>query len=187
MKSIADIINHVLEVEGGKFTNDPYDSGGKTKWGWTERALRQMGWPGRVEDLDRATAFDLYYTRFVVRSGYAAILPVSDDIAAELVDTAVNMGEYHAGWFLQVALNAFNDGGKKYPDIKEDGVVGKATVKALEQFLSWRGAEGENVMLVALNSLQCARYIELAVSQPKGFRYVYGWIKNRVTLHGPSD
>lgn len=179
MKSIAEIINHIIDTEG-EYSDDPADSGGKTKYGWTEKALRQMGWMGDVEDLSRPEAFDLYYRRYIIKTGYREVLDVSDDIGAELMDTAVNMGERWAGLFLQQCLNAFNDGQRHYPDIKEDGVVGRNTVKALERFLSHRGREGENVMLVALNALQGARYIDLCRSYPKNERFVYGWIKNRV-------
>lgn len=182
MKSIADIINGILEVEGEDYTNDPADSGGPTKWGWTQKALRAMGWMGNVKDLRREDAFDMYYRRFVVKSGYQAVMDVSDDVAAELVDTAVNMGEQWAGKFLQMSLNAFNDGQKKYPDIAEDGVVGRNTVKALESFIHHRGRQGETVLLAALNCLQGARYIELCRDYPKNERFVYGWIANRVEV-----
>lgn len=182
MKSIAQILNTILDIEGGEYTDDPADSGGPTKWGWTKKALRAMGWGGNVRDLSRPEAFDLYYRRFVVNSGYREVLDVSDDIGAELVDTAVNMGEEWAGRFLQMALNAFNDGQKRYPDIKEDGIVGRNTVKALAQFLSYRGQPGERVLLVALNSLQGARYIELCRDFPKNERFAYGWIANRVEV-----
>lgn len=182
MKSIAEILNGILDIEGGEYTNDPADSGGETKWGWTKKALIGMGWDGDVEDLTRQEAFDLFYRRFVINSGYREVLFVSDDIGAELVDTAVNMGEGTAGTFLQMALNSFNDGEKKYPDIKEDGVVGRNTVKALEKFLSHRGKEGEQVLLVALNCLQGAKYIELCRKYPKNERFVYGWILQRVSI-----
>lgn len=179
MKSIAAIINEIIDKERG-YSNDPADSGGETNWGWTKKALREMGWMGDVKDLTRPEAFDLYYRRYVIKTGYREVLDVSDDIGAELMDTAVNMGEYWAGLFLQQALNAFNDGEKRYPDIKEDGIVGRNTIKALERFLSHRGEEGENVLLVALNSLQCARYIDLCRAYPKNERFVYGWVLNRV-------
>jgi lysozyme family protein len=182
MRSVSDIINHVLEVEGEKYTNDPADSGGPTKWGWTEKSLRAMGWFGDVRDLDRETAYGLYFRRFVIKSGYQGIFDLDKEIAAELVDTAVNMGESHAGRFLQVALNAFNDGGKHYPDIAEDGVVGRTTVRTLKAFLDHRGADGKVVMLRALNCQQGARYLELSAKYPKNERFAYGWILNRVII-----
>lgn len=182
MKSVAEIINHVLEIETGEYTNDPADSGGETKWGWTKKALRDMGWLGDVKNLTREEAFDMYWTRFVTKSGYGDVMAVSDAIGAELVDTAVNMGEYWAGWFLQVSLNAFNDGGARYPDILEDGRVGRNTIKALDKFLKYRGVEGEKTILKALNCLQGARFLELSSNYPKNERFVYGWIRQRVEI-----
>lgn len=178
--NIEQIINDILAVEGGEVTNDPSDSGGLTKWGWTAGALKAAGWPGAVQNLTRKEAFDLYYTHFVVKPHFDLILDVSEQIGAELVDTAVNMGPAVASVFLQRSLNAFNDGAKRYPDIAEDGIVGKATVRSLQQYLSWRGKEGENVLLVALNCLQGARYLDLCVKAPKNERFVYGWLRKRV-------
>lgn len=180
MSNVDHIINDILEVETGKFTNDPKDSGGKTKWGWTEKSLRSAGWFGEVEDLTREEAFYLYYKVFVVGSGYQEVLRVNEDIAAELVDTAVNAGISTASTFLQKCLNAFNDGSALYPDIAEDGVVGRGTVRALEKFLEYRAKDGAAVMLAALNGLQTARYLELSRKYPKNERFVYGWILKRV-------
>jgi lysozyme family protein len=182
MKTVDDILNGVLDVEGGAYTDDPADSGGPTKWGWTKKALRDMGWFGDVRDLDRATAFDLYYRRFVSNSGFEPIAALSSKILAELVDTAVNMGEGTAGGFLQTSLNALNDGGKIYPDIVVDGKVGANTIKALKKYLDYRNDEGEVVMLRALNCLQGARFISLAEVAPKNERFVYGWLNNRVVI-----
>lgn len=179
MKDVKEIIDTILDTEGGKFTNDPADSGGKTKWGWTEKALRSAGWTGDVEDLDRETAFNLYYSEFYRKTGYEEVQKLSIRIAAELMDTAVNNGVGTAGRFLQVCLNAFNNGGTYYPDVQEDGSVGRGTLRALSSFLEQRGSEGEGVLLAALNALQIARYIELSAKYPKNERYVYGWIKNR--------
>lgn len=180
--SIARIIDHVLDVEGGKYTNDPKDSGGETKWGWTKKALREMGWFGAVQDLERETAYDLYYRRFVINSGFEPILPMSEDICQEMVDTAVNMGEKWAGEFLQTALNAFNNEEKMYPDIVVDGKCGPATIRTLKKFLDIRGAEGEVVMLRALNCLQGSRYLYLAEAARKNERFIYGWLANRVVI-----
>lgn len=182
MRSIDDIINDILKTEGEKYTDDPADSGGPTKWGWTKKALRDMGWFGDVRSLDRQTAFDLYYRRFVVNSGYEPIGPLSMKILCEMMDTAVNMGEYWAGRFLQGSLNALNDEQKIYPDIVVDGKIGPNTIKALKKFLDYRNDEGEVVMLRALNCLQGARYLGLAETMPKNERFVYGWLNNRVVV-----
>lgn len=179
--TVQRILDELIDREGG-YVNDPKDSGGETKYGWTKKALREMGWYGNVKDLDRATAFDLYWRRFVTKSGYEDILPISEDIVQELVDTAVNMGEGIAGRFLQTSLNALNNEERFYPDIVVDGVVGPATVRTLRTYLEKRGSEGEVVLLRALNALQGARYLELAERANKNERFVYGWLLNRVMI-----
>lgn len=64
----------------------------------------------------------------------------------------------------------------------EDSDIGPATIKALEAYKAHRGAEGESVLLKALNCLQGARYIELSRVRQKDEKYVYGWLQNRVVL-----
>ena len=178
MRTVQDIIEEVLRVEGGDYTDDPADSGGPTKWGWTKKALRDMGYTGAVGDLTRYEAYELYRLRFVERSGYGALMDTSPEIVAELVDTSVNMSEYHAGSFLQRALNAFNGG----DELEEDGKVGPVTAKALRAFVAKRGSDGVIVLLRALNAQQGARYLELCKINPKNERFVYGWFLNRVAM-----
>jgi lysozyme family protein len=182
MRTVEQILDELLDREGGEFTDDPKDSGGATKWGWTRRALRDMGWKRPVELLTRMEAFDLYYQRFVIRSGYRHLLPISVPIMEEIVDTAVNSGEVRAGMFLQRTLNAFNNEARLYPDIMVDGVVGNGTRAALIKFLGQRGNEGEVMILRALNCLQGAFYVELCEARSKDERFVYGWLKNRVVV-----
>lgn len=181
MRTVDDIINEIIRVEGG-YSNDPADSGGETNFGWTRKALREMGWFGAVRDLDKSTAYDLYYRRFITNSGYEPLMAQSTSIVAELVDTSVNMGEVTATKFLQRALNALNDGARVYPDIAVDGICGNATARTLAKYLQYRGAEGEVVLLRCLNCMQGARYAELAELAPKNERFFYGWMLNRVML-----
>ena len=179
--SITSIIQDIIKVEGG-YTNDPSDSGGETCWGITVATARAAGFTGSMKDLTQQQAYDIYYKQYVVAPGFDKVLPLSEKIAAELVDTGVNMGVSVAGKFLQQALNAMNDGGTQYPDLVVDGAIGKGSISSLQAFLNKRGAEGEVVLLRALNALQAARYISLAETSPKNERFVYGWLKNRVVL-----
>jgi lysozyme family protein len=179
--TIDEIINDIIKVEGG-YVNDPSDAGGETCWGITVAVARKHGYMGDMKKLPKKTAYDIYYKSYVVEPGFDKIAEVDSDVAAELVDTGVNMGTAVAGKFLQQALNAFNDGGSKYPDLAVDGIVGKASVSALQAFLKQRGADGKVVLLRALNSLQGARYIMLAEMKPQNERFVFGWIKNRVVV-----
>jgi lysozyme family protein len=70
--------------------------------------------------------------------------------------------------------------GKHYADIREDGDVGPATLRALDAYLKRRGKEGEAVMVKALNALQGARYLDLARRRAKNEDFVYGWLRTRL-------
>ncbi len=183
--SIKSIIDEIILVEGG-FVHDPKDSGGATCWGITEAVARASGYTGNMKDLPKETAYKIYYDEYVVKPGFDAIVPLSEKIAAEVVDTGVNMGPAVAGKFLQQCLNAFNDESRDYPDVVVDGKVGKASISSLQAFLKKRKGEGkaagENVMLKGLNALQGARYIMLAETSPKNERFVFGWLANRVNI-----
>lgn len=180
------IIGEVLRREGPQYTNNPADSGGPTKYGITQAALsayrgRQVS-AADVAALTESEAWNVYRERYVARPGYTAVLAESEAIAAELVDTGVNLGPARATEFLQRSLNALNRQGKDYADISVDGDCGPGTVRALHAFLGKRGAEGESVMLRALNCLQGEFYIGLAERRPKDETFLYGWLRERVAL-----
>lgn len=179
--TVSTIINQIIDVEGG-YVNDPKDSGGETCWGITVAVARSSGYTGAMKDLTKQQAYDIYYKQYVIAPGFDKVITLSEKIGEELVDTGVNMGVVVAGKFLQQSLNAMNDGGTQYPDLVVDGGVGKASISALQAFLAKRGADGALVLLRALNALQGARYISIAEASPKNERFVYGWLKNRVSL-----
>jgi lysozyme family protein len=176
---VKNMIDGVIAVEGG-YVHDLADSGGETCWGITSKVARAAGYNAEMKNLPRETAFDIYYKQYVVAPGFDLVIPISEAIAEELVDTGVNMGPMVGAKFLQRALNALNDGGTKYLDLVVDGGIGKASLSALAAFLKQRGTLGEEVILKAMNGLQCARYIEIAEAIPKNERFVFGWLANRV-------
>lgn len=173
--TIDDILSEVLRNEGG-YVNDPRDAGGETMFGVTAATARAAGYTGAMRSLPRATALAIYRQRYVVAPGFALVAAVSMPIAAELVDTGVNMGPKVAGTFLQRALNGLNNGGRDYADLAADGAVGPATVAALRVFLAKRGAEGERRMLSLLNALQGERYLSLAEGRAANEVFLFGWL-----------
>ena len=100
--------------------------------------------------------------------------------AAELFDTGVNMGTATATGFLQRALNALNREARDYPDIAPDGAIGPRTLSALDGLLAARGKSGETVLLRAMEALQGERYIALAERRPSQEAFLYGWLANRI-------
>ena len=172
-------LKHTLGIEGD-FSDDPSDSGGATKWGITESVARAFGYSGEMQDLPVSLARVIYQQNYWDLLKLDRISEISDDISSELFDTAVNCGVGFAGISLQRSLNAFNRNGRDYPDLVVDGLVGRMTVTAFRALIDKRGLDGETVLLRALNSLQGARYIELAESRPKDERFVRGWFLNRI-------
>ncbi len=183
---IGAIIDKVLAEETGKYTNDSNDPGGPTRWGVTQEELgAYRGHPVSASDvamLTQSEAWSVLYVKFVRAPRFDQVAKISIPIAAKLIDAGVNIGPPTVTRFLQRALNAFNLQGKKYPDIALDCTVGPGTLSALSAFLAWRGAEGEKVLLEAINCQQGEHYLELAEKRPQDEEFVYGWILQRVTV-----
>lgn len=186
MSAVGEIIDRTLDIEGSAYTNDPKDSGGPTKWGITQATLSNYRarpvTPEDVENLTRAEAWNCYDWLYVSKPGFTKILPLSEPIAAELIDTGVNCGPTVAILMLQRLLNALNDEGRLYRDLKVDGDLGQATIDALRAYLKARGTEGMLVLHRALNCLQGERYVDLAEKSVKNERFLYGWLRARVGL-----
>lgn len=178
--SIAAAIDRTIGAEGG-YSNHAADLGGTTKWGITERVARRNGYMGDMRSLPRDTAVEIYRQEYFVRPGFAGVFEIMPKVGEELFDTGVNMGQAFPSLWLQQCLNAFNNGGRHYPDIAEDGDIGPGTLRALKAYKDMRGAEGERVLLAALNCLQGARYLEITRKRGANEAFAFGWFK-RVML-----
>ena len=179
--NVDQIVEGIVGREGG-FTDNPKDKGGPTRWGITQAVARQYGYTGDMRTLPREVAKVIYLELYYVGPKFDQVHALSPRIAEELTDTGVNCGVAVAAKFLQRALNAFNREASIYPDIIVDGQLGIRSLAALRAYLEHRGAEGEEVMLKALNCLQGERYIGLAEGRPANEEFVYGWIRTRVEL-----
>lgn len=166
----------------GDFANDRNDPGGKTRFGITEAVARANGYAGDMKVLPYSMAITIAKRQYwdVLRLDEVAMI-LSGKIAAEVFDTSYNMGVGVAGKFVQRALNIFNRGGQDYPDVTVDGVVGPMTVQAMRAFIGKRGAEGEAVLLRALNAQQGVRYIEIAEANRSLEDFEFGWFSKRVS------
>jgi lysozyme family protein len=165
-------IEGIIAVEGG-YVNDPADSGGETNFGVTIAVARANGYEGTMHDMPKSVAFDIYATQYWDSMFGDQLAGLSEAVAVEVIDTAVNMGTGRAARFLQRSLNVLSPG----EALKVDGQVGPATVGALSLYLRRRD---ERTLVKALNCLQGAFYIELAERREKDERFVYGWLKHRV-------
>jgi lysozyme family protein len=177
--TIRQIIENVLKAEQG-YVNDELDSGGETNWGITVAVARVNGYQGEMRAMTREFARGIYERRYVLEPQFDKIAELSPVLGEELVDTGVNMGPSAPAVMLQRWLNGLNEGGSKYQDVFVDGRVGSVTIAALKAYLAWRGKEGEAVMLMAMNSTQGVRYLEIAEKNPTQERFLYGWMRTRV-------
>lgn len=176
-----EIFDSILGKEGG-YVNNPNDKGGPTNWGITQAVARSHGYSGEMRELTRQQALDILTADYWYGPRFDLVATVSPSIAAELCDTGVNMGPRVASTFLQRWLSALNMQGKLYPDLKPDGAIGNITIAALKSYLAVRGKDGETTLLKALNCSQGARYLELAEARPVNEAFLYGWVKERVSL-----
>lgn len=169
-------IDNIISIEGG-FTDNPLDSGGPTRYGITERVARKYGYTGRMDCLPKEFAFSVYETIYWNAVCADDLLLISEDLAYEVVDTAINMGVYRASTFLQRWLNVLNRSQELYIDLTVDGKMGNKTIAALKAYV--QSGRKVDVLTTALNCSQGAYYLYLAEEYEKNEEFVYGWIDKR--------
>lgn len=152
-------VGHTLEAEG-VFSNHEADPGGKTKYGVTERMWgaywEDQGYELPVKKIEALSVIDA--TEFYKHVFWEALqldrIP-DKHIAAEIFDSAVNMGAGDAVRFLQGAINYL-----RLPDwepIKVDGIIGPVTRGRIRALI----AGGYRVpLLIAMNGEQYIHYKE---------------------------
>lgn len=173
--TIETMIETTIGKEGG-YVDHPADRGGPTRWGITERVARANGYKGHMRDLPRETAVAIYRNEYAIKPGFAAVAEIYPRLGEELFDTGVNMGPARPSIWLQEWLNALNQGGKQWADIREDGDIGPGTLAALRAYKARRGAEGEARLVAALNADQGVRYKQIARGNASQEAFVYGWL-----------
>jgi lysozyme family protein len=172
-------IDALIKREGG-FVDHPSDKGGPTCWGITERVARENGYRGRMQDLPRETAFEIYLNRYWQDPRFDKINAMSEPLAEKLLDQGVNCGVKRATRWLQICLNLLNQQQRHYADIEVDGDAGNQTRYALSAYLKRRGGDGVTVLLRMLNCLQGDHYITFGTDDTKQEDFMFGWFLNRV-------
>jgi lysozyme family protein len=175
-------LDHLIAIEGD-YVDHPDDKGGPTRYGITKAVARANGYNGDMRSFPLAKAKDIYRQSYWIRPGFDKVAEVSEAVAAECLDTGVNMGPSQAAMFLQRSLNAFSQNGELYPMIAVDGRIGPASIGALRAYMRARGRSGgEAVLLKAMNSLQGCRYIELTEQRTRNSAFTFGWFAQRIQI-----
>ena len=123
MKSADDIISGVLEREGSKFTDDPADRGGPTKFGITLKSWREhIGNPfataNDLKVINEHQARSFYRTRYIIRPNFDRI--ENEHLQELVVDAGVHHGTRRAAKWLQ-----------RVAGVRQDGIIGDITLGAV--------------------------------------------------------
>jgi len=182
--TIDEMISGILDREGG-FVDHPSDPGGRTNWGITEAVARANGYRGDMQHLPKSTAAVIYRREYIEKPGFMGIAERDPLVAEEVIDSAINAGQHRATTWFQQALNILNRGGRDYPDVGEDGIVGPATLAAFDGLRTRRGeARARSLLLKALNGLQFMHYYALARKNQSFEDFMVGWIDARIGALG---
>lgn len=124
-------------VIGGKtgYVNSKNDSGGETNYGITKAVARQCGYNGKMCDLPKEKAVDIYKNEYWIKTGADRVAELSFNIAFLLFDFAVNSGVGNAVKKIQKVFN------EKYginPKLAIDGVFGNKTLNAFNTLQSYK-------------------------------------------------
>lgn len=111
-----EIFDRVIDHEKG-YVNHPDDPGGETNFGITLRTARANGYQGRMIDLTRDQAKEIYRLAFWHRVRGDKLHPA---IAFQLFDACVNHGIGNGVRMLQRAVG-----------VADDGAIGNVTMKAV--------------------------------------------------------
>lgn len=130
---------------------------------------------GKRDELLVEPVDSFYRANFWDRFQGDSVAEISDNVALELFDTAVNIGVSFAVRFLQTALNMQNQFGKTYPDIPVDGKLGRGTLNTLKRYLETQPGSRKGNEQILLNCMNGEQYIYYkGNAQHERFR---GWFK----------
>ena len=164
MSSTGKLITDIEHREGdAQVTNDPADSGGRTKFGISERAHPEAWADG---DVTEAEARDIYahdYVRPFRGIPEGALLH-------QLVDLGVTSGPDTSIKVLQHTLG-----------VTADGIIGPKTLAAIAAYpagsLFGTPVPGEVMLNLAIRDARTMFYIAITKRFPKNLRFIAGWVK----------
>lgn len=162
----ANAVKITLEKEG-VFANDKADSGGKTKYGISQKFLDSIGYPKKAWDITKEEAIELYYVHFWKRCKGDRLPP---GFALFIFDYAVNSGVAAACKALQRAINY-----EPFNDIVVDGIIGEITLKKLNAII--KKPSGYAAMIQTLSTLRGQLFINIIERRPDQGEFFRGWLR----------
>ena len=164
--TINDIITDVMKAEGwDKFTNDPADKGGPTKWGITKRAWED--YTGRqcterdIMAITEGEARKFYRILYVEDPNFHKLPTLLRPL---MVDCGVHHGVSRASKWLQKAVG-----------VPEDGVVGPQTLAAVNGALAWDPDFGDVALYSRIVAYRVRLFGVIVSRDPTQARFISGW------------
>lgn len=175
MKVFLEALALVFKHEG-IYSDHPYDSGGATKFGITQKVAKQFGYKDDMKEFPIHLAQQIYKEKYWDIVSLDLVAKIHPDVAIECFECGVNMGPRAAVKFLQEALNCLNTD-LRFRNLLTDGNIGKKTIRELSRIPN----KDVPVLVKIQNSLQGARYVKLSQKNRKLKVFMRGWF-NRVML-----
>lgn len=151
---MGDLIDEIILREGGdKVTNDPHDTGGRTRFGISETS-NPKAWEDGDVTYDEARS--IYEQKYLKGPGFDKIQ--DPKLRSVLVDFGVNSGPQLAIMKLQEILR-----------VKVDGVLGPNTLAAIEK-------EEPRRLTNKLSLARIKMIGRIVKRDPSQLEYVNGWL-----------
>lgn len=159
MADFNSAIAKTLQKEGGsKYTETVGDRGGATKYGISQAAYPNLN----IRDLTEQQARDIYKRDYWDRVCGDGI--ISQAVAENIFDAAVNMGPKTAAKLAQATLNEILIIG-----IAVDGVIGAKTIDALAKC-------ADTSFIAGYTLAKIARYAHICNNDRSQSKFLLGWI-----------
>ena len=152
--------SEVIGFEGG-YSNNPNDKGGETKYGIAKRWYPNVD----IKNLTLNEAQEIYFNNYWNPLLLGQI--VSNPIATEIFEQAINMGKSQAAIHAQKSVCLLGD------PIDIDGWFGQQTVSGINIL----GNKKTVPLMKCLNYYQMHRYLEIIENDPTQKGFFVGWLR----------
>jgi len=161
-----DTIDEIIRREGeDKETNDPDDSGGRTKYGISEQANPEAWADGDVSYAEARTIYEKVY----ILAEKFNLIP-DETLKHQVIDFGVPSGPDTAARLLQQVVG-----------VPVDGSIGPKTIEAITKYpdgkLFGKPVPGIVLLNLAFRDAREIFYATLAKRRPKDLKFLLGWLK----------
>lgn len=176
MADFETAVNKTIFIEGG-YSDDPDDSGGKTKYGITEETARDFGYTGEMKDLTIDEAKLIYKKKYWDSIRLDEIK--NQKMAEIMFDFGVNCWIIYPIISLQRALNILNRNATSWEDLLVDGVIGRKTLGIANSI----SEKDTKEVCITIIGLWFEHYILILEKNTKKEKYARGWMFRRLFFH----